>query len=59
MFLTVDHIDGGGKAHRRDAALNNMWRWLVTHNFPSGFRVLCFNCNYATAGGRICPHKQR
>ena len=47
--LNIDHIKGGGAAHRKTIGGRgtgvNMYRWLVTNNFPSGYRVLCFNCN--------------
>lgn len=23
----------------------NLYYWLLVHNFPKGFRVLCHNCN--------------
>lgn len=60
-FLTMDHIGGGGEAHRRSdhMAKINIWRWLVKHNFPRGFRTMCFNCNQATTSGRTCPHQLR
>jgi len=61
-FLSIDHIDGGGNAHRR--AINKksgigFLYWLNKHDYPSGFQVLCYNCNLgrAFAGGGICPHK--
>lgn len=57
VFLTFDHVGGGGAAHRRkDLGARNMGAWLVRHNFPSGFRVLCWNCNLATRYGDPCPH---
>lgn len=59
VFLSV-HVHGNGKAHRKaEPNARFMWRWLVVHNFPDGYRVLCFNCNFATSGGRICPHQLR
>lgn len=43
-FLTIDHINGGGNKHRKNTN-GNMYYWLIKHNFPSGFRILCYNCN--------------
>ncbi len=44
-FLTIDHINGGGKQHR--IKLNaNFYDWLIKNNFPDGFRILCHNCNH-------------
>ena len=45
--LTIDHINGGGTKHRRELkSWGSIYRWLVTNNFPVGFQVLCFNCNF-------------
>lgn len=63
-FLTIDHIDGGA---RRDNRLkirpnsgHSLWRWLIQHNFPEGFQVLCYNCNCGRGRFKdgICPHKR-
>jgi hypothetical protein len=44
--LTVDHIDGGGSRHRKQIGNGHTYRWLKKHNYPSGYQVLCFNCNW-------------
>ncbi len=44
-FLTVDHIDGGGKKHREEIGGGHLVSWLIRNNFPEGFQVLCYNCN--------------
>jgi hypothetical protein len=32
--------------------------WLKRNNFPSGYRVLCMNCNHGRKrNGGICPHE--
>lgn len=56
-FLTVDHINNDGAAHRRTMNHANQWLWLVRNNFPPGFQILCMNCNFGKrmAGG-VCPH---
>jgi len=46
--LTIDHISKGGRQHL--TALNikggtQFYRYLEKNRFPSGYRVLCFNCN--------------
>ena len=43
-FLTIDHINGGGREHRKQHR-GQICRWLISHNFPSGYQILCFNCN--------------
>jgi hypothetical protein len=55
-FLAIDHIDGGGVRHRREDNIPNIARWLITNNYPDGFRVLCHNCNSAIGFYGYCPH---
>jgi hypothetical protein len=62
LFLTVDHIQGGGKQHRKTIANGGLvngegfYRWLRNHNFPEGFQILCWNCNCAKGIHGECPH---
>jgi hypothetical protein len=61
-FLTIDHINGGGRAHRRaisyDRAGDSFYAWLVREGFPPGFALLCYNCNCGRArNGGLCPHQ--
>lgn len=46
-FLTVDHINEIGY-HGRRKQLQGMkiWRYLLKNNFPEGFQILCWNCNW-------------
>lgn len=55
-FLTIDHIDGGGRKHRMKH--NNIYYILKKDGYPAGYRVLCFNCNSAMGIYGICPHKK-
>lgn len=63
IFLVIDHVNGGGNAHRREIGQAESggsqvtYRWLKTHKYPPGFRVLCHNCNYAWSLG-TCPHQE-
>ena len=46
--LTIDHINGGGNEHRRQLRVGSgthFFYWLRRNNYPSGFQVLCWNCN--------------
>jgi hypothetical protein len=46
-FLTIDHIGGGGNRHRKEiGGSSTIYLWLKRNNYPPGFRVLCFNCNF-------------
>jgi hypothetical protein len=60
-FLALDHINGGGNAHRRSLGRMDslsMAVWAIQNNFPPIFRVLCFNCNQARAYYGMCPHDE-
>ena len=60
-FLTIDHIFGGGTKHRHTITGNGngLYNWLAKNNYPSGYRVLCRNCNWGVyKGNGICPHKR-
>lgn len=55
-FLTIDHIENNGNEHRRVIG-NNLYNWLIQHNFPEGFDVLCMNCNHGKSKHNgVCPH---
>lgn len=55
-FLTIDHINGGGRVHKKEIG-GNLYGWLKINNYPEGFRVLCMNCNFAIGAYGSCPHK--
>ena len=59
-FLSIDHIGGGGNIERRRLGISgiNFYRWLKKHNYPLGYRVLCFNCNLAIGFYGYCPHQK-
>lgn len=61
VFLSIDHVYGKGSQHRREikksGQANNLYVWLRRNKFPSGFQVLCMNCNLGRyRNGGICPH---
>lgn len=68
-FLVIDHVDGGGNAHRqvvvggkngaRAGGGPYFYRWLRLNGYPSGFQVLCANCNMAKDRPGGCPHQVR
>jgi hypothetical protein len=41
--LSIDHINGNGKAHFRQIGHNRIYDWLIKNNFPEGYQVLCMN----------------
>jgi hypothetical protein len=44
-FLALDHIEGGGSAHRC-LTHGRSYRWARSNNYPPIFQVLCHNCNW-------------
>lgn len=60
-FLSIDHIHGNGAAHRREIRLRtgmSFYRYLRKQGFPTGYRVLCHNCNFARGIYGLCPHER-
>lgn len=51
-YLHIDHVDGGGRTHRRE--VGNVYRDLRKRGYPDGHQVLCANCNMAKERGG-CP----
>lgn len=58
-FLSIDHIDNNGYQHRKQLDGKNLYGWLIKNDYPSGFQVLCMNCNWGKAmNDNVCPHKK-
>lgn len=65
-FLSIDHINNDGAKWRREQLGSRLktghhtYSWLVRHNFPGGYQVLCMNCQIGKAkNGGVCPHQAR
>ena len=60
-FLTIEHLNGGGRAHRRviGGSATSLLYDIKKRDFPPEFEILCFNCNCGKArNGGVCPHKE-
>lgn len=68
IFLSLDHIDGGGNEHRRQIGNNpdsrcgssstQFYKWVEKNGYPDILQVLCHNCNMGKhLNGGVCPHK--
>ena len=58
MFLSIDHINNDGAKHRREVRGSDLIFWLKRNNFPTGFQILCWNCNVGKRLNRgVCPHR--
>ena len=55
-FLTIGHINGGGRRERR-ALQSNFHAWVVKNGYPEGHQVLCMNCNFARGRLGHRPHQ--
>jgi hypothetical protein len=58
-FLSIDHVFCDGNTQRRELGLRGgtrFYNWLKKNGFPSGYRVLCHNCNFTIGHYGFCPH---
>lgn len=62
LFMTLDHIANDGNEHRKKLGFlggHLLYKWLKGHNYPSGFQVLCTNCNHGKHRNHgVCPHQR-
>jgi 5-methylcytosine-specific restriction endonuclease McrA len=57
-FLTIDHIKPiRRKRSGSDEVSGVLYARLRREGYPSGFQVLCFNCNCAKRTMDVCPHQ--
>lgn len=57
--LQIDHTDGGGHRHAQEiGGRGKMYSWLKKNGFPTGFRVLCSNCNIRAARKLPFPNER-
>lgn len=59
VFLTLEHLQGGGAEHRKKYT-GNGWRLYLAikrEGYPDKYTILCMNCNFAKRFGRTCPHQ--
>lgn len=57
IFLTLDHIDGGGSADYKKGRVTALRR-IIKERDPTKYRILCWNCNMGRQrNGGICPHQ--
>jgi DNA repair exonuclease SbcCD ATPase subunit len=59
-FLSIDHINGGGKKDRaahgcEEGGMN--WYLHLAKNHPDHVQILCHNCNMAKGHYGVCPHQ--
>lgn len=57
-FLSVDHVNGGGRKERVNLSTQQIVLKIIRENFPAKYRILCHNCNMALGFYGFCPHKR-
>jgi len=67
-FLTVDHVVSRKKMEGDTQLMKlgysakligkDLYKWLEMNNFPVGFQILCWNCNFAKGSLGKCPHER-
>jgi hypothetical protein len=58
-FLTLDHIKSRKNVPIEEKRLNGikLWKYLKEKGLPTGYQVLCFNCNMGKGDREWCPHQ--
>jgi hypothetical protein len=57
--LCLDHINNNGSEERKESGTKGgfvFYLWLRKQGYPSGYRVLCHNCNGSLGAYGYCPH---
>lgn len=59
-FLTLDHVNGDGKAHRLAVGLgSSMYAWALKNGCPENLEPYCWNCNLGKKIYGTCPHQSQ
>jgi len=65
-FLCIDHIEGGGKQHRKEmgggnhqiSSVNGFLK-MIKDPDKDKYQILCWNCNFSKHKNGECSHKQK
>lgn len=58
-FLQIDHVNGGGNAHRKTVSTRQIYQFLRKNGYPKDdYQLLCANCNMAKERPNGCPHQR-
>lgn len=57
-FLTIDHVNNDGAAHRKavSGSTEAVMRDIINSNYPKDYQILCWNCNCSKQFSGGCPH---
>ena len=53
--LSIDHIEGNGATHKKQARYGSIYPWLSENSFPEGFQTLCMNCQWVKKFAKDLP----
>lgn len=56
-FLSLDHIKPRRRKEKYGTSGVALYKKLRQDGFPSGFQVLCMNCNFGKRTNAVCPHQ--
>ena len=57
-FLTIDHINGGGRKHLDSLGGHDIYAFLKRSGYPKDeYQLLCMNCNFSLGKYGYCPHR--
>lgn len=57
-FLTLEHVNGDGKKHRREKFTRRVYLDVIDSGFSADYTILCMNCNFAKGKYGYCPHNR-
>ena len=55
-FLTLDHVNNDGAAHRLVVNGAELARWTKKNGYPDTIQILCWNCQMGKQFRGVCPH---
>jgi hypothetical protein len=57
QFLSLDHINNDGAAHRKQFPAGQVYLDIIRRGFPPAYDILCMNCNWGRRMNKgVCPH---
>ena len=56
-LLSIDHMKKRTK--KDDLSGESLYKYLKENDFPDGYQILCFNCNFGKGLYGECPHLWR
>jgi hypothetical protein len=63
IVLTIDHINNNGSRHLDKGGYriqgSRIYTWLKVNHYPSGFQILCINCNFAKSFYGVIPTNRK